>query len=248
MTARTQSIAESFLEYFNISYAADELQRDDVGRIRYRVYCEEFNYEDAEVFPDKIEKDAFDKRSVHCLITHKSKNVPAGCVRLVLTNGDEQLPFEKFCAGSLDTQYFETNPIDRQKLCEISRLAVDPAFRRRSGEKATRFGGLNDLDFSEKEQRTFPLIAVSSYLAATALGELSGCTAAIAMMEPFLPKLLSRSGVNVERVGLDVDYHGLRAPYIVTLDETLYKMLPELKELYCEIHDILSSQYMDRGF
>ena len=62
-------------------------------------------------------------------------------------------------------------------------------------------------------------------------------------MEPFLPRLLAHAGIKVTKVGNDIDYHGLRAPYFMTLDETLDNMYPELKELYLAIHSMLESDY-----
>lgn len=232
MSARPLSYAEAFLQYFDVCYASEQQQIEQAGRIRYRVYCEEFGYEPKSDFPDGIETDSFDERSLHCLVTHKLTALPAACVRVVLTGDDAPLPFEKFCIDSLDHGFFDRNPMPRSSFCEISRLAVDGAFRRRSGEKATRFGDLDIANLSPEERRTFPLIAVSCYLAATAVGSLAGCTRAFAMMEPFLPRLLSRSGINVRKVGKDLEYHGLRAPYFITLEEALDGMVPELRELY----------------
>ncbi|MCB1844310.1 MAG: PEP-CTERM/exosortase system-associated acyltransferase [Halioglobus sp.] len=207
--------------------------------MRYRVYCQEFSYEPADAFPDNQEFDEFDANSLHAIIYHKSSGLAAGCVRLVATTGpggEDLLPFEKNCAGSLDQQYIESLALERDKVCEISRLAVDSAFRRRSGEQVTRYGEVDGLDCSQQERRTFSLIAVTCFLAATALTDISGRTNVFAMMEPFLPRLLQRSGIDFQRVGHDIDYHGMRAPYFVTTQAALDNMRPDLKELYTEVH------------
>ena len=136
MTARPTSFAESFLTYFDVALAQSQSQLEDVGRIRYRVYCEEFGYEPKENFPEGMEKDQFDANALHCLVTHKATNTPAGCVRVVKATGDDPLPFEKYCLDSLDGNFFENNPMPRETMCEVSRLAVDGMFRRRSGEQA----------------------------------------------------------------------------------------------------------------
>ena len=54
------------------------------------------------------------------------------------------------------------------------------------------------------------MIAVSAFLAATAITEKTGYTNVFAMMEPFLPRLMSRSGINFGRAGADIEYHGTR--------------------------------------
>ena len=243
MTARTKSYAESFLTYFNVAFARTESQKKDVGRIRYRVYCEEFGYETKEANPGGIECDEFDAQSMHCLVTHKSSDTPAGCVRVIKCQEHGVLPFEKHCGDSLDSGFFQRNPMPRENMCEISRLAVDALFRRRSGEQATRFGGVHVSDISQQEQRTFPLIAVSCFLAATALTDLADCNNGFAMMEPFLPRLLTRSGISFVKVGQDTDYHGLRAPYFLTTHDAVGNMAPELRELYDAIHAKIKNEY-----
>lgn len=239
MTALPKSYAEAFLAYFDVGLAETRAQLDDVGRIRYRVYCDEFAYEPKENFPNGIERDNFDQNALHCLVTHKTTNIPAGCVRVVKTEGENRLPFERFCLESLDADFFIRNPMPRGSMCEVSRLAVDGMFRRRSGEKATRFGGVHVSELSQREQRTFPLIAVSCFLAANIMADVAGSTNLFAMMEPFLPKLLDRSGIHFTKVGQDIDYHGLRAPYFVTTTTVKENVAPGLAELYQAIHQLL---------
>lgn len=243
MTARPKSYAESFLTYFDVSLATSEEQQNDVGRIRYRVYCEEFGYEAAEAFPDGMERDEFDAGALHCLVTHKASNKPAGCVRVVRKEGETALPFEKFCINSLDSGFFDQNPMPGDSMCEVSRLAVDGMFRRRAGEHATRFGGVHVSDLSQQEQRTFPLIAVSCFLAGNIMADLADRPNLFAMMEPFLPRLLKRSGINFTKVGEDIDYHGLRAPYFVTTEAVKNGVVEQLAELYKEIHELLKSDH-----
>ncbi len=241
-------LSEHFLTYFDVSFAASEAQKSDVYGIRYSVYCDEFQYEPAHLFPDHEEKDAFDAKSLHALVTHKSSGRPAGCVRLVSPtgpDGEDLLPFEKHCAESLDRAFVDGMALDRNSVCEISRLAVDGAFRRRAGERVTRFGEVEGLDCTQQERRTFSLIAVACFLAATALTDLAERTNVFAMMEPFLPRLLKHSGIIFQRAGQDIDYHGTRAPYFITTQSALDNMLPDLRELYNEIHRRIGSSYIN---
>jgi len=231
---KSGSLAEHFLEYFSVQLATTDEERAHAYSIRYRVYCEEFGYENPANFPDQMERDEYDDRSLHCLIMHRS-GMPAGCVRLVPTDGDietDPLPFEKYCGDSVDSEFVGSLDLDRAQVCEISRLAVDGAFRRRSGEAKTRFGEVDSMDISRREERTFSMIAVAGFLAATALTELSGRTQVFAMMEPFLPRLMKRSGIVFERAGHDIDYHGNRAPYFIRTEAALEGMKGDLKEMY----------------
>lgn len=224
---------ESFENYFSVDFAVTPEQKRKIFGIRYRVYCDEFKYEPTENYPDKQEVDEFDDLSLHCLITHRPSNMPASCVRLVPAvgiNSESLLPFEKYCAECLDAELIKDLQLRRQTVCEISRLAVDSIFRRRTGETLTRCGDV--LNFTDLEKRTFSLIAVAGFLAATALTELSGRTNVFAMMEPFLPRLWRRFGMSFQRVGNDIDYHGVRAPYFIKTQSALDNMDTDLKALY----------------
>ena len=120
---------------------------------------------------------------------------------------------------------------------------MDTAFRRRVGDEASRFGSIETFDFSPKERRTFPLIAVAAYLAATALTIMTDRTNVFAMMEPFLPRLMKRTGIVFEKVGQDIDYHGLRAPYFITTQAALEGMNRDMRSLYDAIFLSISQSY-----
>lgn len=246
MSEGTASPCEAFNTWFSVDFASSAELCQRVYEVRYRVYCEEFGYEEREAFPDGQERDKYDAASLHCLITHRPTGRPAGCVRLVPANagaGLELLPLEAHCGASLDHAFLDSLNLDRSTVCEISRLAVDGQFRRRPGESSTRYGQLGGLDVSRQEVRSFPLISVAAFLAATALTELAGRTNVFAMMEPFLPRLLERSGIRFQRAGADTDYHGIRAPYFVRTQDAVANMRPELTELYQSINTRIRSQF-----
>lgn len=244
---RLPTLVENFLHYFSVDLATTQEQKNAVYHIRYSVYCDEFHYEPADRFLDEREFDDYDDNSLHCLITHRT-GVPAGCVRLILANsdnGENPLPYEKICGESLDRQLIDSLDLERNTVCEISRLAVDGTFRRRYGETLTRFGKRDAIDCSHQEQRTFSLIAVAGFLACMAMGGLAGRTNAFAMMEPFLPRLVKRSGIALQRAGKDISYHGIRAPYFISHQSALDGMHPDLNELYDAIRVKIESTYLD---
>ncbi|MBN2011854.1 PEP-CTERM/exosortase system-associated acyltransferase [candidate division KSB1 bacterium] len=229
------NIMESFAEYFAISIPSTEDQLNNVFRIRYRVYCDEFKFLPHDVYTDNLEKDEFDKRSIHILITHKSSNTPAGCVRFVpvySANPELLLPLEKFCPDCLDKHYLDLLRNDRDSIGEISRLAVDSQFRRRQGEDQSKYGQTQILDLSPEERRSLPLISIILFLCVTAVVDLKNRPNVFAMMEPFLPKRLSALGFKFQQAGQEIDYHGVRAPYFSTLDRALSVMAKDIRTFY----------------
>ena len=223
------SLFMDFAKYFELSLALSEDLKRDVYKVRYNVYCEEFGYEDAERFKDQLETDAFDAQSIHCLVTHRSSGTPAGCVRLVTVDKGQAMPFQSHCGDGLDTDFFQARAERVSSMAEISRLAVDGQFRRRRGEQESRFGNTDSLHFAAREKRTFSLLAVSLFLASAAVADLLRRPNCFAIMEPFLPAILRRTGVTVSRVGEDFDYNGIRAPYYLNIDEAIRSAPSELR-------------------
>lgn len=245
MQNENDALASRFHEYFTIELARTQEQKEKAFRIRYRVYCEEFGFLPAEENPGGLESDEYDSYSHIALITHRRSDMPAACVRLVPglnASGDEYpLPYELLGPEVLDQEFHHRLEVPRGKVAEISRLAVDGAFRRRTGEGETRFGEIDALDIDSMEKRTFGLISVAAFLASCALGELNHFSTGFAMMEPFLPRLMSRSGIHFTKVGKEIDYHGLRAPYYVQLDSVLESMHPDLRVFYQSVHRSVSA-------
>ena len=126
-------------------------------------------------------------------------------------------------------------------MAEISRLAVDGQFRRRRGENQTRFGNTDTMHFAAREKRTFSLLALSLFLAATAVADLLRRQHCVAIMEPFLPTILRRMGITVKRVGDDFEYRGVRAPYYLNIDDTIRSGADELRLCY----EVVRSQFAD---
>jgi N-acyl amino acid synthase of PEP-CTERM/exosortase system len=242
------TIVANFQRYFDVEFAVSPRQKAAVYGVRYNVYCEEQQYESADRFPNRQERDEFDEKSLHVLITHKSSGIHAGCVRLVSTGGRREtdiLPFEKHCPDSVAPDFFRAQGLQRENICEISRLAVDRRFRRRPGAQDPQSAEAPEgtQAFSEDEVRTFPLIATAGFLAATALTDITGRTDVFALMEPYLPRLMRRAGFIFQRAGEDVEYHGTRAAYFCKTEWAINKLRPELRDLYDSIHAGIDQSY-----
>lgn len=228
---------EDFTRYFDISLALTRKQRTLVYQIRYQVYCEEFGYESTSALGNHQEMDEFDCQSMHCLVTHRESGVAAGCVRVVMVEDNDLMPMEKHARDSLTPGIMEQFADQRDSICEISRLAVAGAFRRRRREKQTRFGDLEGWDFSLGEQRTFPLIAVALFLGAGAVADILNRRNCFAIMEPFLPAMLSRTGLRFQRIGTDFEHRGIRAPYYANIDELNNNAPDELRSCFAAVRE-----------
>lgn len=236
------SLADAFLNYFDIQLAESSVQLQRAAELRFQVYCDEFQYEPAENFADQRETDEFDVHSLQCLVIHKQTALPAGCVRLVSASEDLVLPLEKYCLGEVYLEYMDILSAERAKICEFSRLAVSPQFRRRKGENHTRVGEFDALDCSHQEQRVFSLIGIAAFISALCLAQLTGRKHIFGMMEVNLARLLRRSGLLVQQAGDFMDYHGIRAPYYLANDSARDNMRGDLHLLYDEIYERLDAK------
>ena len=232
-----RNLAARFHEYFSVGLANSSEDKNKVYKIRYRVYCDEFNFLPPSNYPNELESDEFDEESPNCLINHRSGNA-AACVRLVFASKDGQrrpMPYELLGENMVSDDMLDAYGATKDNLVEISRLAVDGAFRRRSGEARTRFGEIDSLDIEQVERRTFGLISVAAFFSAAAMAERFNKTVGVAMMESFLPRLMSRAGIVFEQAGPEIEYHGKRAPYVIKLESMIQSMKPDLREFYKSI-------------
>ncbi|MGY5450745.1 PEP-CTERM/exosortase system-associated acyltransferase [Agarivorans sp. MS3-6] len=210
-------IAQHFAEYLRpvVAYKKDTV--NEAFRIRHDVYCEELNFEP--VREDGMEQDEFDQYSRFCLIEHKPTTNYAGCVRIVSpSNSDELLPIEKFCSSAIEGAKFHPSQFERNEICEISRLAVRPQFRRRKADNfdGAAAGAINEQTYSEEELRCFPFLAIGLYLSIASLAVRAGTHHAFVMMEPRLARSMSFLGIKFEQLGPAIEYHGVRAPYYIS--------------------------------
>jgi N-acyl amino acid synthase of PEP-CTERM/exosortase system len=230
------NVSNHFLLYLQPHIADTEALKNQVFRLRHEVYCEELKFEDEK--QNKLELDAFDSRSIHCFVKHVSSNKMAGTVRLVTTESEsEQLPIEKHCLHSITDHEFSPNAFPREKICEISRLAVLGNFRRREKDKfhGAATGAINFANFSDIEKRCFPYIPLCLYFSAASTAFNTQKEHAFVMMEPRLARSLSFVGIKFHQIGSVIDYHGRRAPYYINKSMLFDGLSPGFKKLFFDI-------------
>jgi len=238
-----EAIAKHFSNYLRPQVAQSEALKQEVYKLRYQVYCEELHFE--ETNHAHIEQDEFDARSIHCFIRHASSGVLAGTLRIIATRtNDELLPMEKFCPQAIADEHFRPRNFLPHQICEISRLAVPRAFRKRQADQFAggATGAINEHTFSTQELRFFPYIAVSLYLSAIALCHKNRIHHVFVMMEPRLARSLNFVGIHFTQIGAPVEYHGKRAAYYVDVRQLRKKLSIGYRKLLAMIERELFSK------
>jgi len=206
------NLGQSFKKSFEVVPAVSAALRDEAFRIRHQVYCEELGFEPSR--PDGREADEYDAQSLHCLIRSRRSDEFVGCTRLILCRRSDPhypLPFERTCAASLDRSILDPQAMPRNRIAEVSRLAVIGRYRRRSGEQLLA-APMTDASFGTSTRPRFPHILVGLYLATTELAALHGIDTMFVLSEPKLAHHFARLGVTITQLGAPVEHRGTRIP------------------------------------
>lgn len=244
-------ISALFNQYFEIVYAHDETLKEKCYKIRYDVYCDELGFEDPSSFRQPREIDECDEYSHHYLIRHRSTGLFAGTVRVVdpsfAGTSSAYCPIQKFCSFAITDKNYHPDNLAPFTYCEVSRLAVPSAFRRRTGEQGQAFVYEGErVSLTDTEKKTFPYIAVGLYLTAAAHFILEkNLDHILVMMEPRLALHLRRVGINFKQIGETIEYHGQRAPFHIDPERLLGGMNPAFRALYDSIEASVIRQLTD---
>jgi len=228
-------LREGFRSRFEVVPAVSENLVEEVYRVRHRVYCEELGFE--AMRPDGQERDEYDAHSLHLLLRQAGTGEPVGCARLVRTSPLEPaapLPFERFCAPSLDRSIVDPARLPRATIAEVSRLAVMSPYRRRKGE-AAQPAPVSEGDFGTDENPRFPYILVSLYLGIVAIAGIHGIENLFILTEPRLAAHFAKLGVTVRRIGTPIEHRGLRIPSMMSVSGIVSSLNPYARPLYLEV-------------
>lgn len=232
MTLEAISAGEGFDKYFEIVPAIDREQMAAAFRIRHSVYCEDLGWEAPRA--SGMETDAYDPQSLHCLVRSRVSGEYIGCVRLVLANpGDPQapLPFERTCAETIDRSILDPAALTRDKVAEVSRLAIVGQYRRRKSEEKTP-GTLQDSDFGTALRPRFPWPLVGLYMGVFATADRHGLEKLFLLAEPRLLRHLNKIGIVNRQIGAPVEHRGTRVPAVMDVQEVIANLDAFLKPLF----------------
>lgn len=239
-----------FMDQFEFLIATSKESRARAFALRHKVFREELKYSLGINRIAPYENDIHDEHAIICLLQNKRSGLDVGCLRVVVIENDAQgklsiLPLEESCKESFKNSRLTPEFFPKPKVCEVSRLAVHPDFRKSkdsiSGVKENDIELLTQLN----EKPRSPLISLGLFLSATAIVGLTGRQHVFAMMEPRFAKLLKLSGLSFEKAGEIVNYHGRRAAFYIDQRVAEEKMKSTLKPFYKKIKDQISLQIIE---
>lgn len=235
---------KSFRNEFSFKLPCNEQEKRRAFHLRHDVYCAELHYEPPTDTERQLEYDAFDDSAIHCVVEHNRTGLTVGCMRVVLIPvrgnfSNRKLPLLTYGGQSLTHPSLHPDCFPKESICEVSRLAVHPSFRKsRSNIAGVKEKDIHDL---EVEHRSLP-VGLSLFFAATAIVGMAKRQHVFAMMEPRFARLLKISGLKFQRVGDLIDYHGPRAAFYIDQQQAEAEMHEELKPLYRHIKQQLAPQ------
>ena len=198
-------------EVFELRVATTRSISADAYAIRWQVYCQEFGYEPAHLFPDQQETDAADHRSVQVVAYYRPTGRPVGCFRLLLTDPlhlDTPFHLEEVCPELIPRSIPRTGE-RRLGYAEISRYCILAPFRRFTRRPPS---GVDEGQWLAEEPMRRGL-ATLMWFAAAHLAVHIRLDYILALMEPRLCQLARSWGFCFLPIGAGVDFHGLGLPY-----------------------------------
>ncbi len=236
---------KSFNKYFEIEIADTPQLLEQVYKIRYQVLCVEQRIPGFEPsqFPDEQEKDDNDIHSIHALLKFQSTGEYIGTVRLILFDPKQpQKPFPVELNTQLDLNLCDVDRLPRQQTAEVSRFVVINRFNRRkeNRRKGEHQPGAED---AAKEQRHTPdrrsglTIALVLMAGVMRMSMQHNIQNWLSMMDTPLNRLLSFDGLAFTPIGPAVNYHGMRRPYFVKVEDVLKRMYSNHRDAWDVLTD-----------
>ena len=100
---------------------------------------------------------------------------------------------------------------------------------------------LAEADFGTRLQPRFPYIPVGLYLGALSLAARHRIGTLVVLTEERLARHFGRMGVQLDRCGEPVEYHGLRTPFTMSVDAIVQRLRADVRPLYDRIEAELQS-------
>lgn len=232
---------QNFQKFFEIVVVDTTELLEQVYRIRYQILCVEQRLPgfDPVNCPSDKEKDSYDCHSSHVLLRYRPTGNFIGTARLILpslSKSEKLLPIELY--GQTDPELCNIKVLPRKQTAEISRFLVTSQFDRRKNERrkedrrkeaveigGDKRGGVQDRRSTDRRTGlSIGLILMSGVMRMSVKYDIRHW---FMVTEPALNKLMSFYGLNFDPIGPPVNYHGMRRPYYVKVEDVLNRMYKE---------------------
>ncbi len=205
MTTISVSQAQSSNTEFTFSRLTTPSELRACYRLRYEVYCHQSGLLDAAKYPDQIERDAYDKDSVHVGAWNRNGDL-VGTLRLV-RSARLILPLFAHCDHKDLNVPVLCHP---EKIAEISRLCVSKVLTRHPRPEAD---DAERLALRARNRAAGPEVVAGIVRLMYAESKREDVQHWLVAMERSLFRLLKRIEFYFEPAGAPFEYHGEVVPY-----------------------------------
>ena len=220
-----------FTKHWQLIPAVTSELREEVYRIRHRVYCAEFGFEPANA--DGREEDEYDGHSRHLLIRCMWTGAWAGCVRIVLRPEDRPgslLPSEKICGTTTASGLVDAFAPSWANIAELSRLALVREFRHARLAHHKDWIAPSNLSTSAHPGALYLRLAL--YLGAIVWAHRLRVDALLFLTELRLAVRLRKFGFPFRQVGTPVEHRGTRVLSLAHIDDPILRLPFSMRPLY----------------
>ncbi len=211
----------------------DEESLQEAFRLRYHVYCEEKCFIDKEEIKNDshTETDEYDKDlSWHFVVLNNNATGMehvVGTVRLVKYSIDQGFPTGKFHPALYGK--IVDHQIDMNQVAEISRLCINPCFRKRRDDGLYGVESYNNGDV----RRKYPIVMISLLREMYLFSKKAGIKYWLSSMEDVLYRYLKCIALEFEPLDEDyIEYYGKVKSFILGIDEAEKNMEVKAEDLY----------------
>lgn len=239
---KRRGFTDAYNRTFDLVRADTPDLKNRAYRLRYDVFCDEYDYMEPAELGGYLEKDLYDDHAVHYLLIHKQSNETVGTLRVVLPDDEkpaESFPIQHHCDHPL--LKFDSRALT---LCEISQFCMAPRFRRRPLD-GKLLASYHDQDTMEgydngnltiiRRRIAYPQAALMRGAFETALE--AGLLDCVWMVEPKHLWSLNKIGFSYRVLGPHSDHCGGLQPVIFNIKNVLDTMKSKAPHVWDLVSD-----------
>lgn len=212
---------------FDVVEADTPALKEQAYRLRYQVFClENEGYEDPSKHPTGMERDAYDIRSEQVLLIYKPTATAIGTLRII--KPDIYGPLKSFPMQHICEDGYLKDVRNINNMCEVSRLSISKPLREKVRQHLLKHKDeYLSLPFHQKGlvNLVMAIAPFGLYQGAFNMALDRGYANMLGTMEPFhMERLKRKAGLVVHKLGGEIEFHGIRQPFVMNIHETCENM------------------------